>query len=88
MKLRTYFTYDAANVLPRVIIIAPRDTKEVFVYCPPIDGQDPWIDQVDDFEAAERLASSLIMRTGQRTVLVTTDIVDWWKSGLTALEKT
>ncbi len=85
--MRTYFTYDATNVLPRVIIIAPSNSADVFVYCPPIDGQDPWVEQVGDIDAAERLASVLIRKTGQSVVLMTRDIVDWWKSGLTPVTK-
>ncbi|EJC66126.1 hypothetical protein Rleg5DRAFT_1833 [Rhizobium leguminosarum bv. viciae WSM1455] len=80
--MRFYFTYDASSVMRRVIIIAPSDSDNVLVYCPPIDGQDPWVEEMDDLEAAERLASTLIQETGQSVVLMTKDTVDWWKTGL------
>ncbi|MBB2709664.1 hypothetical protein N2597_08045 [Rhizobium sophoriradicis] len=81
--MRFYFTYDATSVMRRVIIIAPSDSEDVLVYCPPVDGQDPWVEKVADLDAAEKLAAVLIKKTGQPTVLLTRDVVDWWKAGLT-----
>ncbi len=85
--MRYYFTYHASSVMRRVIIIAPNDSEDILVYCPPIDGQDPWVEEMADLEAAEKLASVLIQKTGQSVVLMTRDTVDWWKSGLTPVNK-
>lgn len=83
--MRIEFETDLSSAVPRVIIIWPKDSDETLVYCPALEGENAWIEQMSDLEAAEQLAGTLIARTGQSAVLITRDTVDWWMTGLTAL---
>ena len=65
-------------------MIWPINTAKLLVYCPPIDGELPWIEQFENIADATAVAEQLAQRIGQKMVLFTRDKTPWWLTGLTA----
>ncbi|KAB1113589.1 hypothetical protein F4V89_12830 [Neorhizobium galegae] len=80
--MRTYYSFDPQRASDQVIIAAPSEGDEIFVYCPPIGGDFPWIERVEDLESAYDLAAGIIAITGQPEPIVTFDNFRWWTAGL------
>ena len=87
MKRRTEYGFDPNRPpMSDVLIIEPRNSNNVMVYCPPNGGENPWIETFDNFDDALAVASREAKKRGQAAVLHTQDALDLWMEGLQSLE--
>jgi hypothetical protein len=85
MLQRLRYQFDPEKVNRSVLLIWPINLASLFVYCPPIGNELPWMEEVADFNEAVAKAGKLAEQIGQPTVLITRDREPWWLNGLTAV---
>ena len=82
-RKRTSYTYDPRSVHTKVLLISSPYRKAVFVYCPPLAGNNPWVEEYESMDVAYTAAQRLATRIGQQKVQITHDKIPWWLTGLT-----